>query len=247
MSGTTNSLAIILLLPLLGACSEPAPEVAPEAVESEAQSEVLEATAADPDRYELVAETDRARVVRIQYGPGEESVMHSHGDHVAVFLTTADSEFRALDGTVEALQAVAGSHLFVAAGAHHPRNLGDTPFEAVAIELKPSDSSADSEATETGPDSTVVDSEHYVTEFENDRIRVVRATYGPGEASAMHYHPEHIAVSMTDQHFEFELPDGSTQEIQVKAGEHIVAPAGQHLPENLTDETAVVIIVEFKS
>ncbi len=47
----------------------------------------------------------------------------------------------------------------------------------------------------TADDPVKVDSKHYKIEFENDRVRVVRIKYGPGEKSVMHSHPESVACS----------------------------------------------------
>jgi hypothetical protein len=47
-------------------------------------------------------------------------------------------------------------------------------------------------------DPVRVDPKHYHVEFENDRVRVVRIKYGPGEKSVMHSHPESVAVGLTD-------------------------------------------------
>ncbi len=38
-------------------------------------------------------------------------------------------------------------------------------------------------------DPVKVDAKHYKVEFENDQVRVLRITYGPGEKSVMHEHP----------------------------------------------------------
>ena len=43
----------------------------------------------DPKHYTVEFENDRVRVVHIKYKPGEKSVMHSHPESVAVFLTDA--------------------------------------------------------------------------------------------------------------------------------------------------------------
>ena len=43
-------------------------------------------------------------------------------------------------------------------------------------------------------DPAKVDSNHYKVVFENDDVRVLRITYGPGEKSVMHYHPDAVAV-----------------------------------------------------
>lgn len=39
----------------------------------------------DPDHYSVVMENDRVRVIRITYGAGESSVMHSHRSGVVIF------------------------------------------------------------------------------------------------------------------------------------------------------------------
>ena len=59
------------------------------------QPAVQDPVKVDPKRYkvELELENDRVRVLRITDGPREKSVMHSHPDGIAVFLTR-DSHFR---------------------------------------------------------------------------------------------------------------------------------------------------------
>ena len=101
-------------------------------------------------------------------------------------------------------------------------------------------------APETGPDPTVVDADHYKVEFENEQVRVVRITYGPGEQSVMHYHPDNVAVFLTAGHVEFGMPDGSSAEASAEAGTHEFAPAGQHLPKNIGDEPLELVLVELK-
>jgi quercetin dioxygenase-like cupin family protein len=96
-------------------------------------------------------------------------------------------------------------------------------------------------------DATVVDSAHYKVEFENDQVRVLRITYGPGEKSVMHEHPDAVAVFLNDQRVKFTLPDEQTQEVTSKAGQAIWTPAGKHLPENIGDEPLELILVEMKA
>ena len=45
----------------------------------------------DPKLYKVEFENDRVRVLRIKYGATEKSVMHSHPESIAVFLTEASS------------------------------------------------------------------------------------------------------------------------------------------------------------
>ena len=95
-------------------------------------------------------------------------------------------------------------------------------------------------------DATVVDSDHYAVEFENDQVRVLRITYGPREKSVMHAHPEAVAIMLTEGEMLMHLPDGSTAPSPAVAGQAIWTPAVKHQPENLTDHEMEVILVEMK-
>jgi hypothetical protein len=92
---------------------------------------------ADPAHYSVVFENDQVRVLRIQYGPNEGSVMHEHPAGVAVFLDDLNGEFTLPDGEVVNVQGKAGDAVWTEAGAHQPRNLTDAPFELIQVELKP--------------------------------------------------------------------------------------------------------------
>ena len=65
-------------------------------------------------------------------------------------------------------------------------------------------------------DPVKVDSTHYKVAFENDEVRILRITYGPGEKSIMHEHPNAVAVFLTDVQGQFTFPDGETQAMAPK-------------------------------
>jgi len=96
-------------------------------------------------------------------------------------------------------------------------------------------------------DATKVDAKHYKIEFQNKRVRIVRAHYGPHEKSVMHSHPDLVAIFQTDGRVKFTFPNGKTEEVETKAGQAQFIPAVRHLPENLTDNDMEVILVEFKT
>ena len=95
-------------------------------------------------------------------------------------------------------------------------------------------------------DPVKVDSKHYKVEFENEHVRVLRITYGPGEKSVMHEHPNAVATFLVDAKSVFHLPDGSTVPNDNKKGAVLWTPAGKHLPENTGDKPFEVILVELK-
>ena len=90
----------------------------------------------DPKHYRVEFENDRVRVLRINYGPREKSVMHGHPATVAVFLAEASARFTFQDGKTEDRSCTAGQSLFIPAENHLPENLGDKPIDLVLIELK---------------------------------------------------------------------------------------------------------------
>jgi len=90
----------------------------------------------DPKHYKVEFENERVRVLRIKYGAGEKSVMHSHPESVAVFLTDAHGTFTYPDGRSEDINANAGSVQHMDACTHLPESTSKTPFEVMAVELK---------------------------------------------------------------------------------------------------------------
>lgn len=220
--------------------SEPQASAEPE---SQPEAEQPDPTVIDADHYSVEFENDQVRVLRVNYGPGEQSVMHTHPDHVGVFLSDQTWTMELGDGTTQEISVAAGEHVFAPAGSHLPRNAGDEAAEVVVVELKDGISEA---AGEAGPDSIVVDADHYSAELENERVRVLRITYAPGEESVMHYHPDGVAVYMTDQQVVFQSPDGTSQEVTARAGDHVFAPAGPHQPKNIGEEPLELVLIELK-
>ncbi len=95
-------------------------------------------------------------------------------------------------------------------------------------------------------DPVKVDAKHYTVVFENERVRVLRITYGPHEKSVMHEHPDGVAVFLTEQTGKFTFPDGKTEDLKAKAGDALWIAGGKHLPENMAAKPLALILVEMK-
>jgi hypothetical protein len=80
--------------------------------------------------------------------------------------------------------------------------------------------------TALAEDAITADPDHYVVEFENDKVRIIRIKYGPGEKSVMH---------------------GSATVEELKAGAIGWSDQDDHLPENLGDSSVEVVLVELKN
>ena len=100
-------------------------------------------------------------------------------------------------------------------------------------------------SADTFPDAVTADPKHYSVSFENDVARFLRVKYGEGEKSVMHRHLPGCVIFLTDQTFDFTLPDGTTEPASVPAGALGCSDGNVHLPENIAED-AEFIMVEFK-
>ena len=95
-----------------------------------------DAVKVDPKHYSVVSENDQVRILKVHYGPHEKSVMHSHPNTVAVFLTDAKGTFTFPDGKKQDFAVKAGDSQYSAAATHLPENTGDKEMELIVVELK---------------------------------------------------------------------------------------------------------------
>jgi quercetin dioxygenase-like cupin family protein len=63
----------------------------------------------------------------------------------------------------------------------------------------------------------------------------------------MHQHPDAMVVGLSAGKTQFTMPDGTTQDSNLQAGEAMFTPAGTHLPSNVGKTTMEAILVEFKA
>jgi beta-alanine degradation protein BauB len=82
--------------------------------------------------------------------------------------------------------------------------------------------------------------------MENDRVRVMDIKFKPGQKTVMHSHPDHVIYVLKDVKVKMTLPDGTSNEVNLKAGQAIWMNAGQHAVENLSKTEAHNVIVEMK-
>lgn len=95
-----------------------------------------DAVKVDPKHYSVVSENDQVRILKVHYGPHEKSVMHSHPNTVAVFLTDAKGTFTFPDGKKQDFAVKAGDSQYGAAATHLPENTGDSAMDLIVVELK---------------------------------------------------------------------------------------------------------------
>src|SRR5215475_232306 len=93
-----------------------------------------DAVKVDPKHYSVVSENDQVRILKSHYGPHEKSVMHSHPNAVAIYLSDGKVTFHLPDGKTTEGTAKAGTAAFTPATTHLPENTGDGSIDVIVVE-----------------------------------------------------------------------------------------------------------------
>ena len=93
-------------------------------------------TQTDPDKYKVVFENDRVRVLEYRDAPGQQTNPHDHPDSVMVTLSGFERRLVAEDGEHRDVTLEPGLVRWLDAQTHSGENIGSTPTHAVFVELK---------------------------------------------------------------------------------------------------------------
>lgn len=202
-----------------------------------------DAVTADPDHYAVEYENDVARILRVNYGANEQSVMHHHPAHCAVALS--DGSWRMTDaaGDVAEISTPMGDLVCFEETVHLPENAMGTAGQVMLVESKGGQPGT---WTSEHPDAVAADPDHYSVEWENDAVRLVRVNYGPGERSVLHNHPAYCFVALGEGSWLMTDAEGTTTDLPTTHGQFACVDAEAHTPENVGSEAGGAILIEFK-
>ena len=93
-------------------------------------------TQTDPDKYKVVFENDRVRVLEYRDEPGERTSSHEHPDSVMVTLNGFDRRLIGEAGDSRDVTLEPGMIRWLDAQTHSGENIGTTPTHVIFVELK---------------------------------------------------------------------------------------------------------------
>jgi quercetin dioxygenase-like cupin family protein len=106
----------------------------------------------DPDKYRVVFENDRVRVLEYLDDPGARTSPHAHPDSVMVTLSGFRRRLHHEGGTRD-VELPAGLATWLPAQQHSGENIGDSETHTVFVELKePPPGAAATAGDAVGPD-----------------------------------------------------------------------------------------------
>jgi len=90
----------------------------------------------DGDKYSVVLENERVRVLRYHDKPGDRTIQHVHPDYVLYAESSFKRRLTFPDGRKQEVDVKAGSIVWMKAHAHTGENIGDTNTDVILVELK---------------------------------------------------------------------------------------------------------------
>ncbi len=200
--------------------------------------------------HHLAVENEFVRVFKVEVAPHASTLMHRHR-HDYLFVTIGDSHVsNDVEGKAPVELKLADGDTHFAAGnfAHIARNLADTPFRNVTIEILQDDKMRGQPSPwkeESGEQSFPGGKSKIL--FVKDSVRVSEADLDPGATVPSHHHSgPHLLVAVSDVELRSNIEGKAPMQLRLKAGEIEWLPgAFTHTITNTARNPARLVIVEF--
>lgn len=93
-------------------------------------------TSTDPDKYKVIFENDRVRVLEYRDEPGQTTDPHEHPDCVMYTLSSFERRLVSESGDMRDVDLAAGEVRWLDAQVHSGENIGKSPTHVLFVELK---------------------------------------------------------------------------------------------------------------
>jgi quercetin dioxygenase-like cupin family protein len=200
--------------------------------------------------HHLALENEFLRVFKVQIAPHAASLMHRHR-HDYVFVTLGDSHVsNEVDGKAPVeLKLADGDTRFVPGNfAHIARNLAETPFRNVTIEIVQDEKmrAAPSSWPEEPGEKTFAGGRSKIL-FVKDGVRVSEVDMDAGATVPSHHHTgPHLLVAVSDLDVRSDVEAMGPMPGKFKAGDIKWLPGGYtHTLTNTGDHAARFVTLEF--
>ncbi len=90
----------------------------------------------DGDKYSVVLENERVRVLRYHDRPGDKTLQHAHSDYVLYAESSFKRRLTFPDGRKHEVDVKAGSVVWMQSHIHIGENIGDTNTDVIIVEVK---------------------------------------------------------------------------------------------------------------
>jgi len=151
------------------------------------------------------------------------------------------AEFIGKDGNKMDVEMKMADENIRAAEVHSVKNTGKTEMKVLMAEVSRPVGTTSFDAS---MDASKIAGNLYKVMKDTMGIRILHATYKPGQSSAMHSHPDLVLYVLSGGKVEFTEKDGKKIKSELKTGMSAIVPADTHSVKNIGSTTARVLLVE---
>ena len=207
-----------------------------------AAQEPADPVVVSPEHYRVLMENEFVRVLDVRLAPGEQDKMHSHPSS-AYFVMSGEKMTYHLPRSEKDGQLARGSvTLQGAIEVHSVENSGTVPIHLILFENK----AAHADEVK-GEDPVKVSSTMFRLVDQNERIRVMDVTIGPGERTETHAHQASAYYSLAAGAVVLHAADGTTTNVALRpSGAGFLAASDAQVIENTGTGPIHFLMFEFK-
>ncbi len=215
--------------------------VSTEPAQTNTMDPAMDATKVAPDQYKLIKDTLGIRTIEATYKPGDSSASHSHLDYVVYAVTNSNATFYPKGGEKMVSELKAGLIMVRPAETHSVKNETKNTFKVFFVEVN---RPVGGTPTDAAMDVVKIAPKEYTVAKDTMGIRVLEFSYKPGDTSAMHSHPDNALYVTEGGKAEFTAKDGTKTVMELKKGQSVIRPAGEHAVKNIGKTTMKGVLVE---
>ncbi|MDH3349357.1 MAG: cupin domain-containing protein, partial [Desulfobulbaceae bacterium] len=198
-----------------------------------------------PEVYKIIGENEYLRLIMATWEPGQADLQHYHPPFAAYSLTEIEGMLYYPDGTDWPVKIPADKPMVNRGDESHAfTSTADKKTQLLIVERKVE---APVVQKNDEPLSHVASPEVYKVVAENDYLRVVVATWQPGQRDKQHTHPPFAAYIISDVEGMLYYPDGGDWPVRVAKGKAMVQRGGEsHAFKNVGNKECSMLIIEAK-
>jgi quercetin dioxygenase-like cupin family protein len=242
-------LVVVALSGTLLACSQSASApgaAASSGGEQAAATPGVDPVVASPDVFRTLVESDRMRVMLATWQPGQRDNPHGHARMVAYSLTDIAGVVRDNDGAETPMLLKAGAALVQEPSQSSSfENTGKAPAKMLLVEIR--QGKPVGQIPQGALDPQVASPDVFELLAFDSNVRVLRATWQPGQHDNLHGHPALVAYALTDITGKLTTKDNAEKPVSVHEGSALLeGPVAGHSFENLGTAPAQMLLVEAR-
>ncbi len=195
-----------------------------------------------PEVFKLKSDTLGLRCFEVTCKVGDSVPMHKFPENVLYVIEPGTVEYTLEDGKKIISEFKKGQAYIRPTGSAISKNIGNTTVKGILFHILRSN--VTDKVYDSTKDAANVEPSIYQVLGDTNNIRVIMATYQPGQTSKIHGHPDYISYVLNGGKTEIIEKDGSKKDGELIAGTSGVFEGSEHVFKNIDTVAWKVLMIE---